>query len=549
MAHACDTPGLLAFQYCPLGASLGAQVIFAGRTGALGVDDESWEPARLIPVSGISGAEEQERRGVSALLAVIASVKEFGRAVTAPLGAPAGTVATFIEVPFKVGERDVRPDGVIRVTRGKQTWTAIVEVKTGPNDLGVAQLETYLDVAREQGFDAVLTISNQIVAVPGEHPTQVDKRRLRKVQLFHRSWSEIHTEAVIERVNRSIADLDQAWILSELIRYLEHERSGAVDLKDMGPSWVTVRNATTTRTLRGTDKGATEVVARFGQLIAFAAMRLARELGVSVRPALSRAEMRDPAAYVQAGVARLVETGEMYGAIQVPNAVGPIEVLADVRSGLITCSISVQAPATGRNTTRVNWLIRQLGEVPDKLMIEAWSAWARTPGPCHTIIDVREKPDCLFDDPKKELRSFTITLSATAGTKGGHGRGTFVGSVLSLVDTFYEAVVQHLRHWTPPAPPVPPRQGDGGEPGRDDHISGELPLKSVQRASGPPEWDPPDDPAANLNLTTQTAPPLETSRQVADTAERTDDSGRRGVPQGDSMSNETSKGAGNGGKV
>ena len=79
------------------------------------MDDDGWEPARLIPVSGINGADEQERRGVSGLLAVLASVREFGRAVLGPLGAPAGTISTYIEVPFTLGDRQVRPDGLIRV--------------------------------------------------------------------------------------------------------------------------------------------------------------------------------------------------------------------------------------------------------------------------------------------------------------------------------------------------------------------------------------------------------------------------------------------------
>ena len=87
------------------------------RTVEARMDDADWEVARLIPVSGINGADEQERRGSSALLAVLASVKEFGRAITVPLGAPAGAIETFIEVPFQLGERSVRPDGVIRVSR------------------------------------------------------------------------------------------------------------------------------------------------------------------------------------------------------------------------------------------------------------------------------------------------------------------------------------------------------------------------------------------------------------------------------------------------
>lgn len=469
------------------------------------MDDESWEPARLVPVSGITGPDEQERRGVSALLAVLSSVREFGRAITAPLGAPAGTLSTYIEVPFKLGDRNVRPDGLIQVTRGKQSWTALVEVKTGRNDLMPAQLEDYLDVAREQQFDAVLTISNQLVTTPGEHPTPVDKKKTKKVSLVHLSWSQIHTEAVIERVNRSVADPDQAWILAELIRYLEHSRSGAVDFEDMGPSWVTVRNSVATRTLRSSDKTAAEVVGRYGQLVAFAGMRLSRDLGVDVRSVLSRAETRDVAARTQAGVSRLVDAGILHGALRVPNAAAPIDVTADLRSGLVTCSITLDSPSQGRNATRVNWLTRQLAKAPDATLIEAWAAWARSPGPAHQITDVRTAPEILFDDPKKELKSFTVRLSAKAGTKRGQGRGTFVGSVLGLVDDFYESVVQHIKPWTPPAPAVKTRpNADETVHSDDDGISGELPVRSIQRATTAPDWDPPESiPVATPEYSTE----------------------------------------------
>ena len=35
------------------------------------MSEESWNLARLIPTSGINGAQEQERRATSALLAVL----------------------------------------------------------------------------------------------------------------------------------------------------------------------------------------------------------------------------------------------------------------------------------------------------------------------------------------------------------------------------------------------------------------------------------------------------------------------------------------------
>jgi hypothetical protein len=117
----------------------------------------------------------------------------------------------------------------------------LVEVKTGGNQLAVEQLENYLDIAREQGYDAVLTISNEIPPMAGQHPTKVDKRKVRKVALHHLSWTQVLAEAVMQKEFRGVADPDQAWILGELIRYLEHSRSGAMEFEDMGESWVAVR--------------------------------------------------------------------------------------------------------------------------------------------------------------------------------------------------------------------------------------------------------------------------------------------------------------------
>src|SRR6185436_9292396 len=99
------------------------------------MSEETCHQARLIPTSGISGAEEQERRATSAVLAVMSVVKEFGRSMLAPVGAVSGTVETFIEVPFMLGDKRFYPDGLIRVTRGGRAWTALVEVKTGKNEL------------------------------------------------------------------------------------------------------------------------------------------------------------------------------------------------------------------------------------------------------------------------------------------------------------------------------------------------------------------------------------------------------------------------------
>jgi hypothetical protein len=427
-----------------------------------------WERARLFSVSGIGGADEQERRASSALLAVIQSVKEFGRAITAPMGAPAGRLSTFIEVPFEHGDKKLRPDGLIRVVSGQRTWTALVEVKTGRHDLLPGQIESYLDVARKHKFDALLTISNQVVAVPGVHPVRLPKTRAQAARLCHLSWSQIRTEALVEQANRSVSDPDQAWILAEFIRYLEHTRSGAIDFDDMGPSWVHVRDRARAGTLHPHDKGAAEVADKFGGLISFAALQLSRKLVAGVRPMVPQAQLRDPAKYLQEAVTEFASTGLLQGAVRVPGAVAPIRITADLRAGLIHCAVTVPAPREGRSTTRVNWLVRQLKAAPGQLCVQPSVAFQRGRGQVRTLDEARKNPKSLVDDAASELRSFTVSLSGTAGPARGQGRGSFVDSVLAAVDKFYSEVVQHVKPWAPAPPKV-----KESETGTDDELVSE----------------------------------------------------------------------------
>lgn len=434
--------------------------------------EESWHEARLIPTSGINGAEEQERRATSALLAVIGAVKEFGNALLKPLGAPAGAVETYIEVPFDLNDKRLFPDGLIRVSRGSRTWTALVEVKTGSNKLAAEQLENYLDIAREQGYDALLTISNEIPAMAGMHPTKVDKRKLRKVSMIHRSWSEILTAAVVQKEFRGVADPDQAWILGELIRYLEHRKSGALEFEDMGDSWVAVRDAVKTGTLRPSDKGLPDVVARFDALLRYASLRLGQQLGTEVIPVLTRQELADPAVRLQGLTNSLVGNGVLTGSLRIPAAVADIVVSADLRAGTVTCHSDIPAPAEGRPLTRVNWLLRQLKEAPDALRVEASHVRARGFAAAELLGTLREDPKVLVTDPNKEFRSFRIAQSFTLGAKRGAGRGSFIDSVIQGIDDFYVGSLSTLKAWSSAAPKLRTAPTDEVDPsGIDSELS------------------------------------------------------------------------------
>jgi hypothetical protein len=328
----------------------------------------------------------------------------------------------------------------------------LIEVKTGTNQLDADQIERYLDVAREQGFDALITISNEIPAVAGQHPTAIDRRRLRKVALHHLPWSEVLTQAVVQKEHRGVADPEQAWILGELIRYLEHPRSGALEFNDMGPAWVQVREAVAAGTLRPADPVVSQVTGRFDALIRYACLRLGRRLGTEVSPALTRRDLSEPVARSQALATQLTTTGAMTGGIRIPDAVGALSVTADLRAGQITCHVDIDAPRAGKQTTRVNWLVRQLKAAPDNTRLEAFAMHARGAGAADLLHKVRVDPTVIISDPGKELRAFRVALSSPAGTKRGTGRGAFVDSLIDGVDAFYEQVIQNLKPWMP-APP------------------------------------------------------------------------------------------------
>ncbi len=452
-------------------------------------------PARLIPVAGIRGQEEQEIRAASSLLAVMGAVDEFGRELLKGIGAPAGRISTYTEVPLKAADGKLRrPDGVISVERGKTSWKCLVEVKTGNVPLDPDQVAAYLDLAREHGFQAVLTISNQIVRGSTEAPVSVDGRKLRSVDLRHLSWSRILTAAIMQHQHRGVRDPDQAWILAELIAYLEHERSGAVGFEDMGPNWVKVRNAARNGTMRTADPGVQDVVDRWEQFVEYLCLTLSRDLGVQVHSAQSRA--RDGQKWTEALLKGLEGGGVLSGSFRVPRAVGPIDVEADLHARLTRVSVKLKAPKEGRPSTRIRWMLRQLKKAPDDLRIEVH--FARTKESTALLLrDARDDAKALLSpsDPKREPRSFTLSLARPLGTKRGKGERSFVLETRKQVVGFYGDLVEGLTEWRPPAPKLHHEEPAGEADPRRRQAQSSEPAETVAAKPGPepsvPSWSSP----------------------------------------------------------
>jgi len=207
-------------------------------------------------------------------------------------------------------------------------------------------MNAYLDLARDVGFDAVVSISNQYVSSSTEYPIEVDKRKLRRTSLHHWSWIDLLTTATVQEEYRGIKDPDQAYILEELIRYLSDPRSGAVAFDGMGSDWTTVRDGARAQTLRKGDASVAAVAAKWDDLIRYVGLMLTTALGREVRQVLAPAE-RTPAARRQALVDSLVSSALLYADLQIPNVAGPLSLSADLRSRQVIVSTSIDAPRRG----------------------------------------------------------------------------------------------------------------------------------------------------------------------------------------------------------
>lgn len=473
--------------------------------------DEPWQRARLISTAGIRGVKEQEQRATSALLAVLAAVPSFGRELLADLGAPRGRIETYTEVPLRTADGSrAYPDGAIVAHRGKKRWSALVEVKTGKARLDEQQVVGYLEIARQEGFDGVLVINNDILGGADDVPIRVPKSKLRSVGLWQLSWWRILTEAVIQHEHRGVSDPDQAWILGELIAYLLHENSGAGEFDDMGASWTTVRDGARHETLSKRQAEVGDIARRWEQFVHYVALGLTQDLGEEVVPTRVKKSLDER---IQGTVDELVEHGRLAMELNVPHAVGPMELCADLRTRMVTTSVPIKSPGEGRPDTRVRWVLRQLRQAPDDLRVEV--RFERSAKTTSALLgEVRDEAKALLlpDDRKRNPREFRLSLSRPMGTRRDRKPGSFVAETRQQAIDFYRELVQNLVEWQPKAPKLrrssaedsdAGRQATPAPPARDDSDAA-----AHGAATAADDWTaPPASPASSGGESEASGPP------------------------------------------
>ncbi|MEV7414504.1 TerD family protein [Streptomyces sp. NPDC089919] len=406
-------------------------------------ENDSWRPARLFPVPNAKSDREREARATSVLLSVMAEVPEFGRRLTAGFGAPAGRMQTFTEVSLPHGESPRRPDGVIRVERAGKLWTALVETKTNGNPLKDEQVQDYMDIAARRGYEAVITLSND-VALDGAPlvTVKLDGRRKHKVGLWHLSWAEVAHHAQLLIRHEGVGNAAHAWLLQELLHYLQHENSGCHGFQNMGPSWVPVRTGIEGETLCAGDGRAVEVVESWERLVRQVCLRLGGELGQKALPVQRARRGSDPQSRRAEAADVLCAEGRLSSEIRVDGSPGVLGLVADLRTGKLRTSMDVPAPEGGYPLTAVKRLVRALAEAPADLHVETLVE-ARN-GPRGTLERLRPEPGDLLPKDGAPVTGFRLSLFKGMGGARGNTESGFIRSIDEAVDRFYATVVVHL---------------------------------------------------------------------------------------------------------
>lgn len=404
----------------------------------------SWTRSRLFSVAGIGGPGEQENRATSALLWVMAAVRPLGRALTVRAGAPSGPIETYLEVHYQLGETTVIPDGVIRVGRPGKVWTALIEVKTSGNDLSVEQLTKYARVAKREKFDALITISNQVTSDPTAHPVTLPAGVTGPVKVVHLSWTDVMHEIRMLIQHQRFDDQLPLWMLDELLRYLEHPKSGAMAFSDMGPTWVDVRDGCVHHTLAAGDRIVRPVVANWNRLARYLALRLTARTGRTVRRVIPRKHAADPLLLDEEIARELADHGRLALQLRIPDTVGPVRVVVEVRTSQIEVSIMAAAPATGTPKAQVNAFLKQLKNAADGVVIEAHFAGPAAGTTKENLASAREKPARLLGNMAGAPISFRVSRLSQLGTKRSGPTGSVVSSVVEAVETFFDGVVAQL---------------------------------------------------------------------------------------------------------
>ena len=424
------------------------------------------EQARLFPVLT---TKSKEGRTTAITLACLTLVNEFAKALLSGVGQRLGSrakVSSYTEVVFQNqpdGSND-RPDGLIVVSFGKREWKALVEAKVGAASLQVEQIERYRAIARDNGIDCVITISNQFATSPDQHPLMEVRKSRSRIPVYHWSWMHILITADLLLNTEAVSDNDQKLLLDELHRFLAHESTEVRGFERMPKEWSDLNKLISSGgKIQANSAEAKSVIYAWHQETRNLALVLSRLTETVVSEKLPRKHQADPLKRQKDELVILRERNQMGSTLNVDGAAASVEVAVDLMRRSVDVGMSLRAPEDRKTTkARLKWLLRQIKtEYLDDLFVRL--QWPGTSAPTqHLVAELRENVS-ICDEGKQHLvaNGFHVFYSKRLGGRFSQ-QSNFIKDLEEIVPRFYGEVGEHLRIWQRPAPRIRTESlGDG----------------------------------------------------------------------------------------
>lgn len=419
---------------------------------------KSGEKARLIPVAP-SG--QRERHAASVFMATTSIVEPFAREVFSTVGRRIGQrseIAAYTEVVFRKGPTDskIRPDGLLILDTSRSKWTVLIEAKIGNAKVDPKQVEQYIELARANDIDAVITISNELTVLPEHLPYGISPRSNGKVAVYHWSWMRLITIATVLIGGTESFDPEQHFILREMLRYFTHENIGVKGLHRMNADWKPLMTKIHAGgSVQKNDADVRSAIQCWHQEEQDICLLLSRKLNVPVSLQLKQTHKNDLSVRISEDASEFAETKRLTAFFEIPDVAGPIEIVAHCLRRNVICRMRFDAPSDlKRYTSRLNWLLRQL---PDKIDQSTalkifWEGGGTT---FATISELIENPSIAdIGRPNALPKSFELSTSSDLERKF-FGPNSFVEGVEAAIPKFYDDLARHIVAWKP-APPNGP---------------------------------------------------------------------------------------------
>ncbi len=410
--------------------------------------------ARLIPLLKTG----DEMALTSIFLSAVRLIKEFRNIIFKQIKLPrSGKFYYLTEVCFPELSKH-RIDGLIVIIKsGKINSAVIFEMKKESNVIEKKQLTDYIALAQKLRIPNVVTISNEYVSDPSESP--VDLRVPKKVNLFHFSWTYLLTlgRILLYKNENNIEDEDQVEIMREVLFYLESDKSGVKGFNKMSLEWKTLtENILAHKVIRESDKVLHAAIYSWYQEEKDMALKLSRELGLLVK---GKSRNKDS---IKSDIKHVIKHKSIKSKIIVKDAVSDILIEADFEKKNLKMSVKIDCPETGTNTSKINWLIKQLEsgkkKSPDSFQrlygstyITASIKYARS----GQTVELKNYSDLKSLPKQEEINGFRLYTVQNLGSKFTSQKG-FIKSIEDLLLSFYDAFVQYLENWSKPAPKIEP---------------------------------------------------------------------------------------------